>query len=234
MEKRAYEYVIEYIKDEIKNKNLQSGNKIPSERDLSKKLKISRTSVREGLRELERLKLTHTIKGRGSFIQDEKIKQVISKSTQKINEKEQKFLYDMLDYRRAIEVESARLAAQRATTDNLLEMKKALELMIINKDEKDIGIKADLMFHTSIIKASQNKIFIELIEVLYAYMKDTIKQTRKHRLININATNKTIEEHKEIYSAIAKGNSNLAAKLVENHIIQIKEELIEFELNQIK
>lgn len=233
MGKRTYEYVVEFIKKEINNKNLNPGNKLPSERDLSKTLKISRTSVREGLRELERLKLTYTVKGSGSFVQDKNRENIISKVTQNIHEKEQSFLYDMLDYRRAIEVEAARLAARRATTDHLLEMKHALELMLLNKDEKTKGINADLMFHTSIIKASQNKIFTELIEVLYTYMKDTIKQTRKHRLINEHAANKTFEEHKNIYLAIAKGDSNLAAKLVEQHIIQIKEEIIEFELTKL-
>ena len=65
-------------------------------------------------------------------------------------------------------------------------------------------------------------------------MRDTIKQTRKYRLVNKVASDQTLQEHKDIYLAIATGDSKLAADLVEQHIAQIKAEIIEFELTQIK
>src|SRR5699024_6613346 len=234
MQKRASESVINYIKNEINNKNLKAGSKLPSERDLSKKLRVSRASIREGLRELEQIGLTKTIKGRGSYIQNEDENNLMNKITQNLTKQEQDFIYDMLDYRRDIEVEAARLAAKRATTSHLLKMRNALELMSSHENHNSQGDKADLLFHTTMIEASQNKIFIELIDILSEYMRDTIKQTRKYRLVNKVASDQTLQEHKDIYLAIATGDSKLAADLVEQHIAQIKAEIIEFELTQIK
>ncbi|WP_455796547.1 FadR/GntR family transcriptional regulator [Clostridium butyricum] len=54
---KVYEAIIEQIKDSVKNGELKSGDKLPSERELAEKLQVSRTSVREALKALSMLGL---------------------------------------------------------------------------------------------------------------------------------------------------------------------------------
>ncbi|KJZ88583.1 transcriptional regulator, putative pyruvate dehydrogenase complex repressor [Clostridium sp. IBUN22A] len=65
---KVYEAIIEQIKDSVKNGELKSGDKLPSERELAEKLQVSRTSVREALKALSMLGLIDSKHGDGNFI----------------------------------------------------------------------------------------------------------------------------------------------------------------------
>ncbi|RIW29702.1 FadR family transcriptional regulator [Bacillus salacetis] len=62
--------IVDRIRDMISNDDLQPGDKIPSERELSERLKAGRSSIREALRALELLGLIETRRGEGTFLKD--------------------------------------------------------------------------------------------------------------------------------------------------------------------
>jgi GntR family transcriptional regulator, transcriptional repressor for pyruvate dehydrogenase complex len=62
--------IVNRIRDMISNDDLQPGDKIPSERELSERLKAGRSSIREALRALELLGLIETRRGEGTFLKD--------------------------------------------------------------------------------------------------------------------------------------------------------------------
>lgn len=67
---KVYLDVVENLRDMISANGLLSGDKIPSERELSERLDVGRSSVREALRALELLGLIETRRGEGTFIKD--------------------------------------------------------------------------------------------------------------------------------------------------------------------
>ena len=66
--KKVYEQVIEQIQESIFNGELKKGDKLPSERELSEQMRVSRTSIREALRVLETLGVVESKQGEGNFV----------------------------------------------------------------------------------------------------------------------------------------------------------------------
>ncbi|MFJ5621905.1 FadR/GntR family transcriptional regulator [Peribacillus loiseleuriae] len=67
---KLYLEIVEKLREMIESDGLVSGDKIPSERELSERLHVGRSSIREALRALELLGLIETRRGEGTFIRD--------------------------------------------------------------------------------------------------------------------------------------------------------------------
>ncbi|MEX3747904.1 MULTISPECIES: FadR/GntR family transcriptional regulator [Lysinibacillus] len=231
--KKAYEVIVDQIREYFLNGELQPGEKLPTERELASRFNVSRTSVREALRKLEIKGIIEIKQGSGSFIRTPEYHSLGEELSSTIIKTEKKLIYEMLELRQALEVECAFLASRRATSEDLERIGKALEMMDQVKNDVELGIQADLSFHINIVLASHNSIFLQLFQTLSEHMQDTIRVTRRQRLNDPERTQETIDEHKEIFLAIAAGDANQAKQLMEKHITQIRRELTESLLSPI-
>jgi GntR family transcriptional regulator, transcriptional repressor for pyruvate dehydrogenase complex len=231
--KKAYQVIVDYIKENFFNGELKPGEKLPTERELANRFHVSRTSVREALRKLEIKGIIEIKQGSGSFIKASQIHSLGEELSSTIIQTEKKLIYEMLELRQALEVECAFLASRRATSEDLERIRKTLEMMDQSKNDVELGIQADLNFHINIVLAAHNSIFLQLFQTLSDHMQDTIRVTRRQRLKDPERAQETINEHKEIYLAIAAGDADQARQLMEKHITQIRRELTASLLNQI-
>ena len=231
--KKAYQVVVDQIREYFLDGELQPGEKLPTERELAARFNVSRTSVREALRKLEIKGIIEIKQGSGSFIKTPECHTLGDDLSSTIIKTEKKLIYEMLELRQALEVECAFLASQRATSEDIERIGKALEMMVQVKNDVELGIQADLSFHINIVLASHNSIFLQLFQTLSEHMQDTIRATRRQRLKDPERTQETIDEHKEIYLAIAAGDANQAKQLMEKHIKQIRRELTESLLSHL-
>ncbi|MEK4405758.1 FadR/GntR family transcriptional regulator [Sporosarcina sp. FSL K6-6792] len=225
--KKTYEVIVEKIEKFFLNGKLKSGDKLPPERELASRFGVSRTSVREALQALEISGAIEIRQGGGSFIKTSEVQLVSDALSTTIIQAENNLVYEMLELRRALEVESVSLAAQRATSADLEKIRQSLEQMAVSGQDAEAGVQADLHFHLQIVYATQNKLLINLVQTLTERMEDTIRATRKHRFLDEDRYEDTFEEHKEIYIAIASGNAQEAKKLMEEHITRVRRELSE-------
>lgn len=224
---KTYQVVVNQIKENFLNGAYKPGDKLPTERELASLFSVSRTSVREALRKLEIKGLIEIKQGSGIFIKALDFHIPREEITSPIMNAEKKLIYEMLELRRVLEVECAYLASQRATSEDLERIREALEMMGRAKNDMEQGLHADLSFHSNIVRASHNSIFLQLMESLDERMKETIQVTRKYRLADPGRMQDTVDEHKEIYLAIATGEANQAKLLMEKHISQIRKEISE-------
>ncbi|KAA0563548.1 FadR family transcriptional regulator [Bacillus sp. CH30_1T] len=67
---KVYIGIVHQLREMISKDGLKPGDKIPSERELSERLNVGRSSVREALRALELLGLIETKRGEGTFLRD--------------------------------------------------------------------------------------------------------------------------------------------------------------------
>jgi GntR family transcriptional regulator, transcriptional repressor for pyruvate dehydrogenase complex len=224
--KKTYLVLVDKITECYLAGNLNPGERLPSERELASQFNVSRTTIREALRAMELNGLIEIRQGGGSYV---KVSDVQSRKEEIITavKTENPLVYEMLELRRALEVESAFLAAKRATSADLEKLRTTLNNMALSKQNPELWLKADFDFHIGIAEATHNSIFIELIHTLRGHMEDTIKATQNHRFKDLSRYADTMEEHKEIYLAIAAENANRAKELMERHITNIREELVE-------
>ena len=119
---KVYLEIVKQLREMISADNLQSGDKIPSERELSERLNVGRTSVREALRALELLGLIETRRGEGTYIRDFRGNQLVQLLGTFILQDEKAKL-DVIETKNLIEMDFLRLVLNRADEKLLLRVK---------------------------------------------------------------------------------------------------------------
>src|SRR5699024_8913248 len=114
------------------------------------------------LRTLEHNGIIEIKRGQGSFIKTTHMSLLTDKLSSTILQTEDDLVYEMLEFRQALEVESAYLAAQRATSEELKTIKQALDMMRSAKADVERGHQAYLQFHIAVVEARHNTVFITL------------------------------------------------------------------------
>lgn len=223
---KVYEIIIQKIQTEITAGILEAGEKLPPERELAVKYGVSRTSIREALRLLELSDFVEIRPGDGTFIKTNEQQTIQQQLTSVALKTDQTTLYEMLELRLILESQCAALAALRATGQDIEKIARTLEAMK-NTDDEEIGIQADLDFHMAIAAAANNSVLAQLISSFASHMRSTIEVTRKHRLSSKENFARTLEEHRAIFIAISRGESDRAKVLMEDYIRTIRQELSE-------
>lgn len=225
--KRTADIVMGKIVELIRTEEITGGNRLPSERELAAKFQVSRNSVREALRTLEWHGVLDIRRGGGSYVRESSRDVIQATLTETLTANKTHLVFEMLEVRRALEVEAASLAAQRANMKDLENIQLALEAMEVSIEEVEKGVQADLQFHLQIVEASHNSILIQLTKTMMDKLDATIRTTRTHRFQDPDRYEATWMEHKNIFVAIASGDSELAKDLVEQHISGVRRELSE-------
>ncbi|AVQ40283.1 FadR family transcriptional regulator [Clostridium botulinum] len=213
---KVYEQVIEQIKAMIISGNLQKGDKLPSERELVDQLKVSRTSIREALRALEIVGLIKCKQGEGNFIRDN-FDNSLFEPLSLVFMLERSNKEDIIEVRRIIEVEAAALAAKRITKDQL----KRLEYIIYefkNSEDEKILVNLDKNFHYEIAQASNNFILLNIINSCSTLIDSLIKNARYKIMKNVENKKELVDQHEKIYLALKEKDSELASKLMKEHL----------------
>lgn len=226
-QKRIYESIIEQIKELIVAGNLKAGDRLPSERELAEKLQVSRTVVREALTALKMTGLIEIRPGEGTFIRQIDLESVVQPMIMMLLlERERNRVHDLLEVRKALEIECVSLAAEKADGRDLAKMREALQLMESSLDDVNTGVNADLKFHFAIAEASKNPLLIQLMNTIHGTMNETLGTTRSLWLSNTKGTLERLnEEHRSIYRAVRNGDKKKARELMYNHLKKVEREL---------
>nr|WP_284139891.1 GntR family transcriptional regulator [Virgibacillus sp. LDC-1] len=129
---KVYQEVLKEIRSFIDEHNLQSGDKLPSERELAEKLNAGRSSVREALRAMELLGLIETKHGEGTFLSTYRPYQTVELLSSFIL-RDNVTKHDLICAKLVLEKETAKLAFSRLTTDDLAAL---LQIVDMDGDEK--------------------------------------------------------------------------------------------------
>lgn len=225
--KRVYQTIVEHIKSAIERKEMIPGDKLPSERTLAAHLSVSRTSVKEAYSVLESAGLVEIKHGSGVILLEDNLDDVIMKMNVVVRG-ESFDIVELMEFRQAIEGETAYLAAVRCNEEDLvtlhnayLKFEKALTAKEITV--KEIGAKEDLDFHMCIARISRNLLFVEVMYMIYGRLYEALKDA-SIKTVQIPGRNKTVlSEHYQIFSAIKDKNPELARKTMSDHLQSVKQ-----------
>ena len=219
---RLYESVIEQIMNLIKNNKLKPGDKLPPERELAEKLSISRNSLREAFRVLELRGLIKSKPGGGRFIRE--IRENGHNNTENIIlSLEKSSILELLEAREIFEVKIAKIAAQKATPEDIELIEEALNK--INEEEElkhGKETESDTEFHLAIASASHNFVFVNIIK-LHLYL---LKETRGKTWKITGRREKQYQEHQAILQAIKEHNAKKAGETMLKHLKNVREVLV--------
>jgi GntR family transcriptional repressor for pyruvate dehydrogenase complex len=205
--------IISKIRDLINLKNLEPGDKLPSERMLSEKFEVSRSNVRDAIQKLEFYGLLKSIPQSGTFVANIGVI-AMNGMIEDILRLEDPDFKSLVETRILLELKTARLAALRRTDNDLLELKAAIEAYqdkVLNGED---AVQEDLLFHLAIAKASGNSTMNNFMLII---IPEIITNFEKYHVCDKNLAQEGITEHMEIYNAIEKGDSKLAKQKMKDH-----------------
>lgn len=209
---KIYEMVMEQIKDIVKRGELQRGDKLPSERDLSEKLGVSRASVREALRALQMLGLIESRHGEGNFINENfenSLLEPLSIVFLLLGSKSE----NILELRKIIEPETAALAAKNISNEQLNELKGIMN-EINNSTDAEICASLDKKFHYKIAQASGNNLISTIMFSVSSLVEKYIENSKIHTLNKVLVK----DQHEEIWRALKTHDGVAAASAVKKHL----------------
>ncbi|TCI85696.1 FadR/GntR family transcriptional regulator [Tenacibaculum sp. M341] len=204
--------IIKGIRDLINYKNLEPGDKLPSERMLSEKFGVSRSNVREAIQKLEFYGILKSRPQSGTFVNIGVI--ALNGMIEDILRLEEPDFKSLVETRILLELKTVRLAALRRTEEDLVQIKEALnayEAKVINGED---AVQEDLLFHLAIAKASGNSSMNTFMLII---TPEIITNFEKYHVCDKNLAQEGIVEHKEVYEAILKQDPKLAKEKMKAH-----------------
>ncbi|AGA59937.1 transcriptional regulator [Thermobacillus composti KWC4] len=215
---RVYENVIEQIKEMIIEGNLKPGDLLPTERELAQAFGISRGTLREAFRILERENLIEAKPGGGRYL---------SRSIESVDDQnrildniERATIIELLEAREIFETGIVELACQRATDEDIADIVAAFERWG-DADEED-HTRPDQAFHLSIAKASHNVVLVNMMELHMDLLRRTLSKT----LQNAGRREEVYKEHLQIVEAIKRRDAEQAKAALLYHLGKVKENIL--------
>ena len=195
--------------------NLKPGDRLPSEGELVAMFGVGRSTVREAIKLLIADNIVEIHRGKGTFITESP---GVKNDPLGLNFANQnKVLQNLLESRMLIEPQIARLAAQRATSENLYRLSQAIEEMeLAEKGDNPEYPSRDVDFHTAVAECTQNDVLQRILPLICESIREGYLET-----MNVPGTHRrAIEAHIRIYQAIRNKDPDEAAEQTRRHIMQ--------------
>jgi GntR family transcriptional repressor for pyruvate dehydrogenase complex len=203
----------EYLENQIISGEVREGEKLPSERGLSKRFGVSRPVVREALQSLVGRNLVHVIPGRGAYVRRARLTDA-ARPMDLLLRRWQATPRDLVEARKMIECKAAFLAASRAEREDLEAMEQALVGFDRSSDLLE-KTRYDITFHTSIVRAARNPV----IETMFSSITNLIVELMLRSLSDPNVSRVGIPYHREIYEATRDGDAEQARTAMDGHLL---------------
>ncbi|WP_123043692.1 FadR/GntR family transcriptional regulator [Cohnella candidum] len=225
---KGHELVADRLLRRIREGEWAPGSRLPSVVELAEAYGVGRSTIREAVSALKATGWLDVRHGGGTFVKS------VLPNDAKIGAdllfQGADSLIELLEVRKALEVEAAYLAASRRSAGDLERLRRLLAEMERGLDSPDTseGERADTEFHMAIAAASGNQLLLQLMESLSGRFASSIRQTRELWFYGEKATaSRLLGEHKSIYEAIERQDSAQASERIADHLLKVQQVLRE-------
>jgi GntR family transcriptional repressor for pyruvate dehydrogenase complex len=212
---RSYEGVVRQIAESIRNGQISSGERLPTERELSSTFGVSRGVIREAIKVLGALGLVEARQGSGIYVRND-VPTVTRAFTLSVSP-DAESIERLFEFRRTLEVETARLAALRRSDDELAAIAAAAEATARALDSGDWGEfgVADSTFHAAVARASGNP-YLEVAVATAREMQQGVVSLISDRAGSVTSA---VVHHHAIVEAISTRQPDAAGRAMADHIV---------------
>jgi DNA-binding FadR family transcriptional regulator len=217
--------VVDGIKRMITSGALQAGSRLPIEKDLAVELRVSRSSLREGVRALCIMGVLETRQGDGTYVTSLEPSLLLAPMSFLVDLHSEADASYLQSVRRVLETEAAGRAAMTISTDALSEATRILasvEPLITSTSQPDYEacMEADIAFHRVVAHASGNPALEALIEALATR---TIRGRMWRAITEEGALSTTHAEHMAILHALAVHDPDSARLRMGTHLLAVQD-----------
>jgi GntR family transcriptional repressor for pyruvate dehydrogenase complex len=215
---RIYEEIVRQIRALIADGHLKSGDRLPPERDLAERFRVSRTSVREAMRTLESTGLVEIRPGEGAFVRQVAIEALVEPLAVMILG-HRAAIRELFEARRLLEPPIAALAARRATAEEVAELRRILDAQAGEVEAGRTGLGQDAQFHAAIAHSTHNQAITRIVTTLV----DLLAQSREESLSTPGRPQRSHDDHRRILAAIEARDARGAERAMLGHLVAVEQ-----------
>jgi DNA-binding FadR family transcriptional regulator len=215
--------VIERLAEEITSGHLPQGGRLPTEQEMMSGFGVSRTVVREAVAALRAEGLVETKQGLGAFVASDARRRpfrIDLDGGRSIAE-----IVDVMELRMALEVETAGLAAERATARQRRAIARALAAVDAAIGRGEAAVEEDFAFHRAIAAATGNQQFTRFLEYLGRFIipRQNLRDEPDRRTDRRPYLETIQREHRAIAAAIEGKDPAEARAAMREHLVRGRE-----------
>jgi len=208
--------VADHLLHRITGERMVPGDRLPSERQLGEEFGVSRTVVREAIRLLSARGLVSSRSGSGIVVAQVN-PQIVSETITLFLRGEVEDYRAVHEVREMLEVNDARLAAQRAAASDLTALRTAHDAMVTFAQEPDdvehLSL-ADVEFHRVLARSTGNPLHVMLLDAIGL----SLIQVRRANLISSDGRAEALAAHGAILDAVCRGAVEEAEAAMRAHL----------------
>ena len=225
MATRATDQAISKIKELISSGEFTAGARLPTERELTQRFGVSRSSLREAVRALTLVGVLEPRVGDGTYVTTLEPDLLLTGVGFVSDLVHGASLLELHQVRRILEPEATRLAAPRLTDDDFARLAECLARMESPADSVQGFVEADTAFHRVILAACGNATLASLVENLST---GTLRARMWQSLVSRDAVEATLASHRSIFEALVARDAARAAAADLMHLAIAEEWLRSF------
>jgi DNA-binding FadR family transcriptional regulator len=212
--RRLYRRIAEQLRGLITRGEVAPGTRLPPERDLAKRLRVSRPSLREALIALEVEGLLDVRVGSGIYVLPATERRARAVADAAAGP------FEILQARRLVEGECAALAARNATPAQLAGIRAALAQMGRERERRPNPLEGDRLFHLRIAEASGNGALVLVVAMLWDQRTGALFKELERHYFEPGMVAGTLREHRAVVAAISRRDPAAARAAMRRHMDQ--------------
>lgn len=221
--RRLYQQIADDIERLILDGTFPPESRLPSEQDLADQYGVSRNVIREALKSLKENGLVSIRTGSGTYVRRPTTEPVSEALNRFVRHSMDEFsLAHFYEIRRMVEPESASLAAQRATSEELAAIRQQLKAMEEHRDDSQAWSQADLDFHRAVTAATHNPLLCSILNALIEPLRQVISAGHADPL----GPQAGLQAHRRILESIETNNSEEAHQAMMEHLLDSERRLV--------
>jgi len=219
--------VVDQIESLILTGILRPGERLPSERELSERLGVSRPSLREALAEMQANHLLESRPGAGVFV-SEALEAQFSPALARLFSVHKTAVHDYIDFRRDMEGLAAERAATTGSDTDLKVIDTVFRKMEAAHSKRNPAEEAELdaEFHMAIIEASHNVVMLHMMRSMYGLLKQGVFFNRQVMFKQRTTRDMILDQHRAINTALQARNGAAARAAVAEHMNFVRASLL--------
>ncbi|HEY5584166.1 MAG TPA: FadR/GntR family transcriptional regulator [Ruminiclostridium sp.] len=209
---RISDEVFEQMKQNIIHGQWSPGIKIPGELDLVKSFGVSRVSVRAAIHRLVGMGILSIKRGEGTFVSEVLPRDYFNTLLPALLI-DGASMFEILEFRSMVEIESAKLASRRADEYDVESMSEIIKKMEVSQGDIKKFAAEDLDFHSALAIATHNTVIIKVNEIIYDMLRKTMEE-----IVGLTGYEGGLFYHKRILKAIVEKDEKAAGEFMKEHI----------------
>ena len=207
------------IKEMILSGEIGPGDRLPPEKELSERLGLSRSSMREAVKALEVIRMLDVRRGDGTYVTSLEPRLLLEAMTFIVDLHDDSSILELFAVRRILEPAAAALATVQMTDAAVADLRAKLESVDESTDVEGL-VAHDIEFHGAIAAAAGNSYLASLIDSLSSH---TVRARIWRGLTQEHSVERTLAEHGAIVDALERRDAELAQALTTVHISGIEQ-----------